>query len=149
MQKVLPSEGPRPLGLAAQDLLALRVVPRPRRLDQFLVAPIAPHSATRSNHTVDFLSLRCSTHHHKNSSIVFDLSLKSLPNPPLFLPFQDRRETGCFPLLLQRFMRAHVQCSLPPFGRWGWRAQSRFTYINNHATPTTTVFRGRRKPLIR
>ena len=42
MQKVLPSEGPRPLGLAAEDLLALRVVPRPRRLDQLLVATHRP-----------------------------------------------------------------------------------------------------------
>ena len=144
VQKVLPSEGPRPLGLAAEDLLALRVVPRPRRLDQLLVAshrPAQQHKikshflAQDAQHITTKTAPLCSFCHSSHCQTL-----------PCSFPGQKRDRLLS---TLVAALHARARAVLPPFGRWGWRAQSRFTYINNHATPTTTVFRGRRKPLIR
>ena len=61
---VLPRKGPRPLGLAAQNLLALRVVSRPRRLYQLLVAT---HLSTAQGQLNDIGG----THHYVTAKQLF------------------------------------------------------------------------------
>ena len=127
---VLPSEGPRPLGLAAEDLLALRVVPRPRRLDQLLVATHRP----AQRHKIKS-HWRCSTHHHKNSSIVFVLSLKSLPNPPLFLSRTEERPAAFHSCCSASCARTCSAPSLPSDGGDGARKAGLLTSTTMQPPP--------------
>ena len=150
---VLPRKGPRPLGLAAQNLLALRVVSRPRRLYQLLVATHLSTAQGQLNYIggthhyviakqlfLQFMSPSLLTHCVRSVRQVFADTL-----PPSLarslVPFQDRRP-AFFPLLL-RLLHARARAMLPSDCAL---AVSKAGLLHSTTTPTNTVFRGRRKP---
>ena len=143
---VLPRKGPRPLGLAAQNLLALRVVSRPRRLYQLLVATHHStaqgqlsyigekhHFVTTKQLFLQFMSPPLLNHCVLSVRQVFADTLPS-PLPPSLVPFQDRRPAfpsccGC--------MRAHVQCSLRTSGGRARSPCPKPAYFSRQQPPPT------------